>query len=56
MTASNLVIDSPDKPMIIAWIDWDNISTGPVWDITYPMMSRFLESNDKYYGLESDDK
>jgi hypothetical protein len=56
MTASNLLIDSPDKPIVTAWIDWENISTGPVWDITYPVMNRFLESNDKYYGSESNDE
>jgi hypothetical protein len=56
MNASNLLIDSADKPIVTAWIDWENISTGPVWDITDSVMSRFLESIDKYYGLESDDE
>jgi hypothetical protein len=56
MNVSNLLIDSPDMPIVTPWIDWENISTGPIWDITYPVMNRFLESINKYYSSESDDE
>jgi hypothetical protein len=43
MNVENIVVKSPQTPTINAWIDWENIGTGPSWDVRCPVLDSINE-------------
>jgi hypothetical protein len=43
MNAENIVVESPQTPTVNVWIDWENVGTGPCWDLRCPVLDSINE-------------